>query len=133
MAGWDRRTSSPPRGGYDYESCGFSFPGGEGLSGLHRATLWAAGLAPPFRVDSTWRQGVWHLVMVQVFPDGTCGFIVDGAPIWRTTRAVPLQLRYRLFLDGNSAGTNLIVGPVEVWEGVRTNLNWSRRIPLGDG
>ena len=39
--------------------------------------------------------------------------------------AVDLAVPYALGLYGHSVGTSVLVGPVEVWQGVKAGVNWS--------
>jgi DNA-binding SARP family transcriptional activator/Tol biopolymer transport system component len=67
----------------------------------------------------------WHDLRLQIFPDGTCGAALDGVPLARTTTKMPLDGTYRVITEGRSIDTQLLVGPLEVWEGVRTDVDWA--------
>ncbi len=123
--GWDRRSGYPWRDrAASGDECAFAYPSGEGLSALGRFSFSAGGATPRSPADSSWREGAWHVVRLQLFPDGTCGIAVDGVPVWRSEQRVSRNARYRVWLEGNSAGTNLVVGPVELWRGIRQDLDW---------
>jgi len=68
--------------------------------------------------------GEWHSVTVQIFPDGTCGVAVDGRAIARSTARVPLDPMYRLWTEGRSNGSEMLVGPLQLWIGVDTDIEW---------
>ncbi len=73
--------------------------------------------------DSTWRLGAWHRIRIQLFPDGECGIAIDGVPVWRSPGRIPVDQRYRIFIAGNSADTKILVGPLQVWRGVRKDID----------
>jgi len=125
IEGWDRRTGNPHQGRNPaVEACSLHYPASEGIAGVGLVHLEGGHQRRQIKADSTWRLGDWHTVEIQLFPDGTCGFRLDGVPIWRSDSKLPLDQRYRILLAGNSAGTNVVVGPVEVWTGVRRDLAW---------
>ena len=134
---WDRRTGWPPWNvGAINNTCEFGYPAGEGLSALGRLGFAVAGAATFAPADSTWRNGGRHRVRLQLFADGTCGIAVDGVPEWRSAARVPPDRRYRVWLSGASAGTTeLVVGPLVVWQGVRGDIDWHQldSLPSGDG
>ncbi len=66
----------------------------------------------------------WHRDRIQILPDGTCGVALDGKPIWRSRDILPLDVRYRVALSGNSARTTMIAGPLTVWQGVKQDIDW---------
>ena len=68
--------------------------------------------------------GGWHTLRLQLFPDGRCGFAVDGTPVWVSPDPLPLDVPFRFLLHGRSHGTRMLVGPVEVWTGVKDDIDW---------
>ena len=67
-----------------------------------------------------------------MLPDGRCGVAVDGKPVWLSERPIRTDLRNRLALQGMSFHTRILFGPVEVWQGVRRDVDWeaaARRPP----
>ena len=68
--------------------------------------------------------GQWHRVRLQIFPDGTCGLAINGRAVGRSTTRVPLDRPYRVWTEGKSIGSTVLVGPLEVWTGVRTDVDW---------
>ena len=82
------------------------------------------------RAPSSARLGRWYTVRVQVFPDGRCGLAIDGNPVDVVEGPVPLDRRYRLDISGKSVGTRILVGPVEVWQGVKGGVDWLSLEPL---
>jgi hypothetical protein len=79
----------------------------------------------PRQADSTLRTGRWFTIRLQVFPDGRCGVAVDGKPI-AGGETLALDRPFRVVLHGKSVGTRVLVGPLEVWEGVRSDVDWGR-------
>jgi hypothetical protein len=69
--------------------------------------------------------GEWYKIRVQLFPDGTCGFAVDGVAVFRSHDRVPLEDDFHVVLEGRSDQTLVLVGPVAVWEGVASDVDWS--------
>lgn len=123
---WDRVTGGATPNGTSAANgqCSLQYPSGEGMVAAGFAVLNVGPSSRLLAVDSTWRTGAWRRVLVQLFPDGTCGFAVDGRPVWRSVARVATGERFRLTLGGNSAGTSMIVGPLTVWRGVRHDLTW---------
>lgn len=121
MAGWDHHTEAAPL--QPSERCQVSF-GGESPLARQRVATAGGERDRLLAVDSTIYDGTWHHVRLQIFPDGSCGIALDNQPRWRF-RNVSLPGRsYRVSLDGNSAGTRILVGPLSIWAGVRRDLNW---------
>lgn len=113
--GWPQSQDGEPR------SCGFQYPQADGFENLYRAGTRAG----PIAIDSTLRTGRWYTIRLQIFPDGRCGVGIDGRAIVRSELALALDRPFRVVLYGKSVQTRMLVGPVEVWEGVRTDVDWS--------
>ena len=69
-------------------------------------------------------------MQLQIFPDGRCGVALEGRPLGLSRDIVPTSERYWVVVEGNSLENRMLVGPLEVWEGVRGDIDWSR---LGRG
>jgi hypothetical protein len=50
---------------------------------------------------------------------------MDGQPILLSGGSLALDRPYRVLIEGKSVGTRILVGPLEVWEGVRTDVDWA--------
>ena len=111
--------------GFTATGCFFSLPAGEGVTLMTQMEMSAAGDGFMVAADPALRSGGWHRLRVQIFPDGTCGVAMDGVAVWRSVNAVDLAVPYALGLYGHSVGTSVLVGPVEVWQGVKAGVNWS--------
>ena len=44
---------------------------------------------------------------------------------WRSTARLPLDQQYRIWFAGNSANTRILAGLLEVWSGVRGDVDWA--------
>ncbi len=119
IEGWDRVTGASPGSGLSDEACVAGFPNGEGMAAVGRVALVAGGQQEFVPADATWRLGAWHRIRIQLFPDGECGIALDGVPVWRSPGRVPVDQGYRIFMARNSADTKILVGPLQVWRGVR--------------
>lgn len=63
-----------------------------------------------------------RLEWLQIFPDGTCGVAIDGRAVWRSPGTVDLDAPFHVVLEGNSLDTKILIGPVEVWRGMRDDV-----------
>jgi DNA-binding SARP family transcriptional activator len=121
---WDHRTGNLPSAGLALE-CGFQYAPGDGV--FDRPwTYFDRGKAPlPESVNS----GKWYSLVLQLFPDGRCGIAVDGKPLAITRDVMPPAERYWVVLEGNSVGSRMLAGPLEVWSGVRDDVDWAALRP----
>lgn len=112
--------------GAHLDGCRFELPAGEGREYLGQVTF--ASPLEELHLPATPRltDGRWHRVRIQVFPDRTCGFAIDGQPVLRLQHAPPELGSLRLALSGQSVGAKLLVGAVEMWEGVKTDIDWAK-------
>jgi hypothetical protein len=129
LAAWDHRTGGldPPSGDPFYR-CWASYPAAEGVAGLDRVSFGCGQLGLTAPTPSALDDGNWHLLRVQVFPDGRLGVAVDGIPFGITTAAARLDRPYRVAISGQSHRAHLLVGDVTVWTGVRDDIDW-REVP----
>jgi hypothetical protein len=70
------------------------------------------------------RLGSWHRFRLQLFPDGSCGLAIDEQPVLFVTGSVNTASDFRLMLEGNSFETKMLHGPLEVWTGVKGDIDW---------
>ena len=120
LAAWDHVTGYLPWDG-DGSRCDLTYPAGDGPPELR--SFAAGGLRP--RASARIRSGAWYTVRLQTFPDGSCGMAIDGRPISRSAQKLRTGRNYRVVLMGASVGAHVLAGPLEVWQGVRTDVNWS--------
>jgi hypothetical protein len=126
VAAWDHQTGPMPGrdASSDRSRCQVWYPDREAVR--ERELFLAGGsqvqqLVAPLAVDT----GEWHRVRLQIFPDGTCGLAINGQVIARSTERVPLDAQYRIWTEGASLGSKMLVGPLEVWTGTKTDVDWS--------
>lgn len=62
---------------------------------------------------------------MQILPDGRCGVAVNDSVIWLSPEPIALTGEYRLRIGDESMGTKLLHGPLQVWTGVRTDVDWT--------
>lgn len=115
---WDHRT-----GGLvgPNARCEFTYPVGDGAG--HLAS--ARALGHQLKLAQTVASGEPYTVRIQIFPDGTCGVAVNGEPFFRGDLTTHDEAPDRIVLMGESLNTRILVGPVDVWEGVRDGVDWS--------
>lgn len=123
----------PPPLGVPDAGCLVAFPGGVGSADQHTLTLRAGGTMAPamsLSVGGDVASGGWWRMRLQVLPDGRCGVAINGRVVWLSEVGIPLDRPLWLRLGDASQGTELLHGPLEVWTGVRTDINWvARRSP----
>lgn len=122
MRVWDHRTGALPDQALN-SSCDIAIPGG--TSDSDRGGVVRAG---PSRLTYDLPQhvfdGSWNRFVVQLFPDGTCGIGLNGEAIGRTEGGVSVDGSFQVILDSRSHGAVMLHGPLEVWEGVRGDMDW---------
>lgn len=63
---------------------------------------------------------------LQVLPDMRCGVAIDAVP-FAIFGGQGLRTRTnRVMLSGNTYKTDMLVGRLRVWEGVRADIDWTR-------
>jgi hypothetical protein len=45
--------------------------------------------------------------------------------VWLSPERIPLDAEFRLRLGDESADTRLLHGPLQIWTGVRTDIDWT--------
>jgi hypothetical protein len=123
LASWDHATGFGPIG-RPRILCTAMIPGGESVGLLDQLHLSAGGEQRSTPRGLANRSGRWWRLRIQVLPDGRCGVAVDGKPVWLAEQPLRADLRYRVVLQGMSFHTRILFGPVEVWQGVRRDVDW---------
>ncbi|MEO8139788.1 MAG: hypothetical protein ABI742_09085, partial [Gemmatimonadota bacterium] len=125
LALWDSTSGAAPAGGGSPAGggCGFAYPFGDGVNALTRAAV-NAGIPEKLPVGAWIRRGDWYRVRLQIFPDGTCGIAINGVPVWRSETAISLSEPFRVSLGYSSRDALILVGPLEVWQGVKLDIDW---------
>jgi hypothetical protein len=120
-ARWDHRTGFPPT----TQRCELYYPRGpvgpraRGDSLQLRVVVAGRQVAAPHAVQD----GRPFRALVQLFPDGRCGFAFDGVPLWVSPPAY-FDADTRVMLEGNSQETRVLVGPLRVVSGVAPHVDW---------
>jgi len=104
--------------------CYFMMPLAEGPRALRGYALQTSDTIATRPLGEALRSGRPFRLRVQLFPDGSCGWAIDGRPVgWLPGRRIGSE-RYRLIVHGYSAGTVIATGPVEMWTGVKPDIDW---------
>lgn len=64
------------------------------------------------------------MLRLQILPDGRLGFAIDGRPLAITAGSTRLDRPFRVVLEGQSHCARMLVGAVEIWTGVRDDIDW---------
>ena len=107
-------------------ACGFDLPVSEGARYLDSLTVSGGEGGAIMFADPALRSGRWYRVRLQLFPDASCGVAIDGTPLFRSSPGIDLRKTYFVATSGQSVETRILVGPLSVWQGVRTDVNWAR-------
>ncbi len=88
--------------------------------------LLEAGMRKLALVPAGTPHGAWTRYRLQFFPDGRCGLAVNGEPLATLERVAAPGDSAMLLIMGYSFRTRILVGHLEVWTGVREDLDWTR-------
>ena len=119
---WDHRGSLPIP---DLSPCSMTYPQTDGRAGMRAVGFSGGGGGRVIDVGTFVAQRPYTL-RIQVFPDGSCGFALDGRPLYLSPAAPLGSAPFRLILQGKSVGNTMLVGRLEVWEGIKPGVDWSR-------
>lgn len=123
----DQRKSPPSTGNTD-ANCGISFPG-PGTWGESRFSV-LGGVARNIElgeVGFAMRSGAWWTLRMQILPDGRCAVAINQRVLWISPEPISLDGEFRVRLGDESKGTKLLHGPLHVWSGVRTDIDWTAK------
>jgi hypothetical protein len=102
--------------------CAIAYPADGGDQPISWGDVqFADGLYP---VPLPTQRGAWFSLRLQMFPDGRCGAAINGRLVAISEATLPLDRPYNVVVEGNSLGTRMLVGPLEVWEGVKGGVDW---------
>jgi hypothetical protein len=117
-AAWDHVTAYGPLGAVTGPAWGFVYPAGNG--GRHYGELLDA-FGPrgdsPLPAPPRLKTGQPFRLVMQVFPDGRLGMAIDGQPIWMAPPGF-FEPQVHLSLEGNSVGTQMLIGRLRVMTGI---------------
>jgi len=110
-------------------ACSLALPAGEGISKVDKMTV-ADGLHPRnIPLPASIVDGRLARVRLQLFPDGRCGIAIDGRAVFISQAPTVLRTSARIHYSGNAVKTQALLGPLEIWTGVRDGVDWSA-VPL---
>jgi hypothetical protein len=125
LASWDHRTGAFRIGDQLAGSCGTLYPAFERRRGIDHMWISAGAAGSLIPADHRLASGEWYRLRVQVFPDGTCGVAIDGVPLFKSERPLAVTKPYRLLVSGNAAFAPMLVQQLEVWYGVKPDVDWA--------
>ncbi len=124
---WDHRTAALPRTAEDVRlSCEAGYPAGEAAWSKNYVLLSAGGEAVYAPVSPTLANGSPWVLTLQLLPDGRCGVAVNGNAMQVSMAEVSASVSRHLIVDGQSVRTRLLVENIEVWRGVKNDIDWTR-------
>ncbi len=111
--------------------CGITYPAGEGKRLVDSAKVSAGGMAGIEISSMGFRSPGPYTVQIQIFPDGTCGLAIDGTPVWRSADPVidPRET-FQVVIAGHSVGTEILVGRLVMWRGMKAETDWAALPPV---
>jgi len=125
LAGWDHRSgATQKRPTTGAAACGLVVPAGEGATWLDYVAIASGAVFERIQMPFAFSDGRWFRVRMQLFPDGSCGYAVNGQPLVRLGSGAGATSRFRLWLTGHAVGTTPMIGPLEVWSGVKPGVDW---------
>jgi DNA-binding SARP family transcriptional activator len=127
LASWDHVHGGAPNGSLSaFRTCSVALPAGEGSGPANDLAAQVSQVTSTVRVAPALRSGRWWTLRLQIFPDGRCGVAINGRPVWRSRATMPVNQPLHLFIHGYSYDTRILAGPLEVWRGVRRDVDWER-------
>lgn len=122
--GWDLREGRLPISDFQWRECVVRYPAAESKAG-HGQLLMIWGLTRMVSAPAAMPGGEWTRVRLQAFPDGRCGLAVNGRAVAMADRQAPAADSMMVMLQSRSYRTTVLVGHVEVWLGVRRDVDWA--------
>jgi hypothetical protein len=122
---WDLRLGHLATDNELWRECSVDYPASESVSGQRQLNL-VAGIPHLVPAPAAMKTGRWTRVRLQFFPDGRCGLAIDGTARAVVDRRVPLGSSALLLITAYSHRTRILVGHLEVWRGVRRDVDWDR-------
>lgn len=123
FGGWDHRSGFAPGAGQPF--CSTTL-GQEGADNRMSVPIMRDGydeIRAPIQPDVY--SGRWVRVRLQLWPDGRCGLSLDGRPLLLSDAPARLDSAMVVYLVGHSHKTNVAVGGLTVWTGVKGGVDWS--------
>ncbi len=110
--------AAPSYSGPGGVGCSLRYPNGEGWIS-HTVIV---GMP----MDSALANGKWYHLRVQYFPDGSCGYALNGRALLHSAVVSTLSDSMVIALGGQTVGSQLVFGRVQVRSGVPTDVDWGR-------
>jgi hypothetical protein len=121
--GWDLLEGRLPISDFQWRECVVRYPAAESKAGRGQLLMiW--GLTRMVSAPAAMPGGEWTRVRLQAFPDGRCGLAVNGRAVAVADRQAPAADSMMVMLQSRSYRTKVLVGHVEVWLGVRRDVDW---------
>ncbi len=103
--------------------CSFAYPPSEGGAGTgilgFNGSLF-------MQADSAIRNGAWYRLRIQLFPDGTCGYAINGRVAAHSATHFDVNRPMSVTIDAQTYHADIFVGPLMVWEGVPPGVDWTQ-------
>jgi hypothetical protein len=123
LAGGDVAQGGPQMFGEQWRECSVHYPSTESASGRQTLMI-GTGIPRTIAVPEGMARGRWTRLRLQLFPDGRCGVAIDGAARAIVDRRARLGDSAVVLIYAYSHHTRIAVGPLEVWTGVRRDVDW---------
>jgi hypothetical protein len=122
----DQRKAAASIGRLD-QVCAASFPAMHGAQGRTQiaANVTVGDVVSAGPDAAKLASGAWWTLRLQILPDGRCGIAINNHVVWISPDAVPLDAPFWLHLGDDSKDTKILHGPLQIWTGVRTDVDWS--------
>lgn len=121
--GWDHALGSLPISQFTWRACELKYPSQENVQALE-SLVFSGGQTRIVKVPPDMRTGAWVRLRVQVFPDGRCGLAINGTPRVLHDARLSLGDSATIMVLSYEHNTTFLVGPIEVWRGVRRDMDW---------
>jgi hypothetical protein len=108
-----------------WRNCAVAYPWSGGWSGRGQLGF-TAGSARRVAAPKGSGDGKPFRVRLQLFPDGRCGVAIDGVARLIHDRQVSMGDSAVLIISAYSHRTRILVGPLDVWTGVRGGVDWNQ-------
>ena len=123
LARWDHRTGFFPQDATPGSAmCGFGYPAGAEGPDLAETASSGGGAVEGARSLGT---GAWYRIRLQLLPDGRCAVALNGRAIGISAPHAGDSSRLRVALYGQSFRTRMLVGRLELFRGVKTDVDWA--------
>jgi DNA-binding SARP family transcriptional activator len=108
-------------------TCVLAYPlGGRGTPPVEKILLGAPGGGRVIPAPNGFGTGRPFRTVLQILPDGRCGFAVDGRVLWVSAPGW-VDRTVHVMLAGNSVDTKMLVGPLRVSSGIAPGIDWDAR------